>query len=174
MWGTLFVGDPKKQETAFLAAALSRGVTDADLSHGEDILERLQCDVLLVNYYLHLGRILEARVRLAGAVELIFGAGLHLIRSASSTDSTGVMSFLAGDLGCDANRDWVREGEFIGGFWTVIGLRENLSCFLASSLQSSDVYGNSGCSVDTPWPLDMSGYEQVGFLTLCCLLRSIY
>ena len=59
-------------------------------------------------------------------------------------------------------RDATEEGERINAFWTVFVLDRCWSVWMQSPSVLIDETSAS-TQVDTPWPLDLIGYEQVWF-----------
>ncbi|TFY77369.1 hypothetical protein EWM64_g6642 [Hericium alpestre] len=85
-------------------------------------------------------------------------SGLHRIRSAQfvGTPSSFVDSI---SLTLDAPKDQIEEGERINGLWAMFTLDRTwaIAFSVPSIISDSDTFETQ---IDTPWPLDMTTYEQ--------------
>jgi hypothetical protein len=157
--GLLFYGDDslRQQEPRKLAAVLQTLGTDMNPAC---ILYTLQAEVLVSYYLFHKNRRLEAHYHAAAAVSIVVACNLHKIRSATWTFA------IAGnpttpEVQLFPPADDIEEGERIRAFWTVFALDR---CWTMWT-QSPSVFmmtPTAMTQVDTPWPLEMSQYEQVG------------
>jgi Fungal specific transcription factor domain len=128
-------------------------------THPKTVLHTMQAEVLLAHYFFRTSRLLEGRYHYNAAVSLAIGSGLHRIRS--NRELVPALQF-TGDIYSSppAPQDSVEEGERIDGFWTVFILDKCWSaCLNSPSLFTDD--NALGTQIDTPWPLDTEGYEQV-------------
>ncbi|KAK1232615.1 hypothetical protein PQX77_004235 [Marasmius sp. AFHP31] len=118
-------------------------------SHPQALINTIQAEVLLANYFFHTNRVLEGRYRLDTAVSLATSGRLHQVRNASvsAPASTG-------------SEDPVQEGERINAFWAVYSMHNLWN----PPEHGPPIFDRDGQRVDTPWPLDMLDYEQVGSL----------
>ena len=160
--GLLFCGDDalKQEEPRKLTAVLQTLSADMDPNR---IMYTLQAEVLVSHYLFHKNRRLEGSYHAAAAVSIAVACRLHKIRSASwlvappsSPSGQEVQLFPPADD--------IEEGERIRAFWTVFALDRCWSVWT----QSSSVFmvpPTAMTQVDTPWPLEMVGYEQVSDLT---------
>lgn len=119
----------------------------------------MQAEVLLAHYFFRSSRFLEGQYHINAAVSLCIGSGLHKLRTKQT--NVPVMQFIGGiQSSMPSPQDAVEEGEMINGFWTVFILDK---CWCACLGTPSLITDNDalGTQIDTPWPLDMEGYEQV-------------
>ncbi|KAJ8074019.1 hypothetical protein PM082_012309 [Marasmius tenuissimus] len=117
-------------------------------SHPQALINTIQAEILLANYFFHTNRILEGRYRLDTAVSLATSGKLYQVRNANA---------LAPPVSTDAE-DPVQEGERINAFWVVYSMHNLWNPPEHGPL----VFDRDGQRVDTPWPLDMLDYEQTG------------
>lgn len=153
--GVVFSNDPvlKQQESQILTRALQSLTPALDPAR---IIYALQAEVLLSNYLFHKGRVFEGGYHSAAAVSIAVACRLHKLRSAVWPAVTA-----NAELSLPAPRDDVEEGERTMAFWNVFVLDR---CW-AMCLQSSSVLiqeASANMQIDTPWPLKMANYEQVG------------
>lgn len=100
---------------------------------------------------------------MSAAVSLTLGTQLHKIRAlpvGSGHPSVSPLQQIsvAGPL-LTPPIDQIEEGERINAFWIVYTLS---NCWgVAVGTLSSAVFESHGSTIDTPWPLDMTDYEQV-------------
>ncbi|KAL0571204.1 hypothetical protein V5O48_008451 [Marasmius crinis-equi] len=134
------------QLESFLPQVLQRVSNTLSSSHPKRLVHAIQAEIILANYFIHSRRMLEGKYHLDTAVSLITGARLHTLRSASSSV-----------LSVPASTDLAEEGEMINAFWTVYAMH-NLWDTLGPS---PAVFDRENQRIDTPWPLDISDYEQV-------------
>ncbi|KAJ7494405.1 hypothetical protein B0H11DRAFT_1717609, partial [Mycena galericulata] len=146
------------QETEFLSRALKLATTTLPSTHRLKIVYGIQIEVLLCQYFLHKGRLVEAQYHLSVAVSYVVMGKLSAIRS--SRGSPPVIF----------PRDCIEEGELIVGFWTVYSMDKTWS----SSLNfPSNFASQSPSDIDTPWPLEMEEYERVSVRGSQLFLRLI-
>ncbi|KAF8171057.1 hypothetical protein K438DRAFT_1773461 [Mycena galopus ATCC 62051] len=117
----------------------------AEFISGNNLLPRIQAEVLLSQYFRRNRRFLEGKYHMSVAVSLIISAGLHQIRSPNAVFHT-----LPGPP------DAVEEQERINAFWTVLTLN---NCWtVEDGLPSIISYTDSDViRIDTLWPLDING-----------------
>ncbi|KAJ7491065.1 hypothetical protein FB451DRAFT_1023386, partial [Mycena latifolia] len=138
------------QENDFLSQALKLATTTLSSNHRLKILYGIQTEVLLCQYFLHKGRLVEAQYHLSLAASHVVLGDLSSIRSARSSAAPRSPIAFA--------QDPVEEGELIIGFWTVLSIDKIWS----SVLNFPSNFASDGPSdVDTPWPLEMEVYERV-------------
>ena len=160
--GLLFCEDDalKQEQPLKLAAVLQTLSIDMDPSR---IIYILQAEVLVSHYLFHMNRRLEGSYHAAAAVSIAVACRLHKIRSTS-----GLVMPSGSQNGQEVRlippSDSIEEGERIRAFWTVFALDRYWSVWT----QSSSVFimpPTTMTQVDTPWPLEMVGYEQVSRTT---------
>ncbi|KAI0674261.1 hypothetical protein C8Q78DRAFT_989256 [Trametes maxima] len=108
------------------------------------VLYKVQTEVLLANYFLSNGRLLEGKYHGLAAVALVTGSRFHQL---------DVVKLAAGG----ANS--VTIGENIHAFWAVFALDKMWATAL-NMPPSIAQRGRSGIPVTTPWPLAIETYEQ--------------
>lgn len=160
--GLLFAGDStlQQQEPRKLALLIQTLSSDLDPSR---ILYTLQAEVLVSCYFFHRNRRLEGSYHAAAAVSIAVACKLHKIRSASwMVQPPGTPSGQEVQLFPPA--DDIEEGERIRAFWTVFSLDR---CWAVWTQSPSVFMTQPSAQVDTPWPLEMSEYEQVSSDLVC-------
>ncbi|KAJ7646037.1 hypothetical protein DFH06DRAFT_581858 [Mycena polygramma] len=161
MWGAHFSSDLQR-EHRFKHKALQCAATELT---PKSFLHTVQAEVLLSHFFFRTGCFLEARAHTATAVALVVGGGLNQIRSLNQPDGAviGIAAADEQELRLRAPTDALEEGERINGFWAVFMLQKNLSVALEPPTRVCGVF-EGGMNIDTPWPLDISDYQQ-GLLT---------
>jgi hypothetical protein len=151
--------DLATHEPKLLSRAVRQISSALSGSHPKKALHVMQAEVLLAHYFFRTSRFLEGRYHYNAAISLSMGAGLHKIRG-DQTPSPVV--HLTGDIQSlmPPPQDAIEEGEMINGFWTVVILDRCLCAWLGTPSLITD-NDAPGSQIDTPWPLDMEGYEQV-------------
>lgn len=137
-------------EPTLLARAVE--AVSCDLAgHGRyPLIQTIQAEVILANYFFCVGRMLEGKYHASAAVALVLSAQLHKIRPLSPPDTHPP---------ADSPLDGIEEGERINAFWTVFALDKE---WAVVSGTPSLLDGQDGpVAVDTPWPLDIEEYEHV-------------
>ncbi|KAI0646271.1 hypothetical protein C8Q79DRAFT_1000650 [Trametes meyenii] len=129
---------------AVQAASGATFVTQSAASAQAGVLYKVQTEVLLANYFLSNGRLLEGKYHGLAAVALVTGSRLHQL---------DVVKLAAGG----ANS--VTIGENIHAFWAVFALDKMWAAAL-NMPPSIAQRGRSGIPVTTPWPLAIETYEQ--------------
>ncbi|TFK53844.1 hypothetical protein OE88DRAFT_1656220 [Heliocybe sulcata] len=116
------------------------------------VTHAIQAEVILAHYLYRAGRVVEARYHSSAAVALALGHRLHKIRAADGDALSGGGEFA---VTLPPAQDAIEEGERINGFWTVVLLDK----VWAAALGMPPTVGNDEM-IDTPFPWDVSGYEQ--------------
>ncbi|KAF7360101.1 Zn(2)-C6 fungal-type domain-containing protein [Mycena venus] len=111
------------------------------------ILQTIQAEMLLAQYFFRQARILEGKYHATAAVSLALSSGFHKIRSG---DARNLVRPTIDSPPSAATP--LEEGERINAFWTVLTLNNT---WLAADGSPRDV---SYAVVDTPWPLDIHTY----------------
>ena len=126
---------------------------------GHQAIQVIQTRLLLAVYLLDRYRVLEGRAHLSAATSLAFRLRLHKIRSAQASLSRGTL-FDPIVASLPEPQNAVEEGERIRAFWTVFSMSRIHAVMFGhySLILDSD---DEERRIDTPWPLDMSLYEQV-------------
>lgn len=160
LWGTRISSNNsiRAHEDKLLARAI-QSISDAlpqvaSLEH--NAIHVIQAEVLLSNYFFCQNRYLEGTYHCSAAVALAMSCNLHQIRSSSVNMDTAEASRLT-SLTLPPPVDGVEEGERICAFWSVYILDRSWS--VAQGTAPNDVF--SGVQIDTPWPAEMTVYEEV-------------
>lgn len=174
LWGVRFSQEESllTQEPVYLSRAIQAG--SSALAHYPPycVVNTVQAEVLLAQYFFTTSRFLEGRYHCSAAVALSLSYRLNKIRTLS--DPISLSDFVhtaAFDL--PAPVDAIEEGERVAAFWTVFVLDKGWSVALGSP---SYIHEEDGAQIDTPWPLEWRDYEQVSrFFTRLhtALLRSL-
>ncbi|KAF7793506.1 hypothetical protein EIP86_004618 [Pleurotus ostreatoroseus] len=145
-----FSNDPARgtKEQQLLAQVLQ--TLSADFTPGR-ILHNLQAEVLVSYYLFHKDRRIEGGYHAAAAVSIAVASSLHKIRSPRGP--------VGQTIGLPPAQDAVEEGERINAFWTVFVLDRCWTVWMQSPSVLIDET-SARTQIDTPWPLDMAGYEQ--------------
>ncbi|KAI9066252.1 hypothetical protein FKP32DRAFT_1610151 [Trametes sanguinea] len=137
--------------------ALSSALRESQYS----VINLIQAEVLMANYFFTMSRFLEGRYHCSAAVALALSCRLHKIRS-STDQGFGLASMRQGEQVREYNlpppRDAVEEGERMRGFWYVYAMDKNWAVALGSPSHFNGI-AQSGSYVDTPWPLETAQYE---------------
>jgi hypothetical protein len=160
-------GALRDHESTFRSRALQRSSNALSGSHPQMFLHALQAEVLLAYYFFRNGRFLEGKYHSSAAASLAISGGFNKIRS---TRDFLYPADIVGDRSpsLPPPRDAVDEGERINGFWAALVLDKCWSVALGSPSNFTDD-DLLGTRIDTPWPLDYEGYEQVHIIS--CLGR---
>ncbi|KAI0692447.1 hypothetical protein BC835DRAFT_1277730 [Cytidiella melzeri] len=129
------------------------------------MLYTLQAEVLLGMCLYHMNSRISGNYHAAAAMSIAVGCKLHKLRS-SEWMNTQMNHPLIGehpgsipDVQLFPPMDDIEEGERIRAFWTIFTLDRCLVVVCgATSLLAQQ--GTAATRVDTPWPLEMSDYEQ--------------
>ncbi|KAJ3760446.1 hypothetical protein EV360DRAFT_68706 [Lentinula raphanica] len=128
--------------------------------HPHRILHTIQANILIAHYFFLNNRALKGRWHVDNAVSLVLSARLHLIRSGSTSRSAGLPSTSTSQRGfATQNAQIWEEGEQINAMWTVFGL--NCLWSAAEGIPVSIAYTTDQGRIDTPWPLESGGYNEV-------------
>ncbi|KAK6992760.1 Zn(2)-C6 fungal-type domain-containing protein [Favolaschia claudopus] len=136
------------QTTTLLPEALrSAAMSLSNQRNPNTVIQTIQAEALLAQYFFRNARILEGKYHASTAVSIALSSGFHKIRSAN-TQSNAPQSL----TGYPPTAE--EEGERINAFWAVLMLNNT---WLAADGSPGDV---SYAIVDTPWPLDIELYSQ--------------
>jgi hypothetical protein len=150
------------QEYTFMTRALQHTATDPLGTHPNNILHTLQAEVLIAYYLFRIGRFVEAKSHTAAAVSLAIGSGFHRIRSSNLFAAPALGLSSDTPISLHPPQDSIEEGERINGFWTVFMLHKYITVALEPPSSVCGALEAPGMQLDTPWPLDMSEYSEVG------------
>ncbi|KAK7044968.1 Zn(2)-C6 fungal-type domain-containing protein [Favolaschia claudopus] len=135
------------QTTTLLPEALrSAAMSLSNQRNPNTVIQTVQAEALLAQYFFRNARILEGKYHASTAVSIALSSGFHKIRSAN-TPSNAPQSL----TGYPPTAE--EEGERINAFWAVLMLNNT---WLAADGSPGDV---SYAIVDTPWPLDIEMYS---------------
>lgn len=158
------------EEPMLLSQAVRQTNISLSIFHPQVVLHTIQAQVLLAHYFFRTSRFLEGRYHINAAVSLCIRSGLHKLRTVRATIPivqcpTDTQSSLP------VPQDAIEEGQMINGFWTAfIADRCWSACLDTPSLMTDD--DTLGTQIDTPWPLDMEGYEQV--CRVCLIINGVW
>ncbi|KAK7064897.1 Zn(2)-C6 fungal-type domain-containing protein, partial [Favolaschia claudopus] len=140
------------QTTTLLPEALrSAAMSLSNQRNPNTVIQTIQAEALLAQYFFRNARILEGKYHASTAVSIALSSGFHKIRS-PNIQSNPPQS----PTGYPPTAQ--EEGERINAFWAVLTLNNT---WLAADGSPGDVLY---AIVDTPWPLDIEMYSQVGIL----------
>ncbi|KAF8169862.1 hypothetical protein K438DRAFT_1941215 [Mycena galopus ATCC 62051] len=145
LWGAHLSRSDTVPKASLLSDALRSSARSLSNNNCPDaILQTMQAEMLLAQYFFHNARMLEGKYHASAAMSIALSSGFHKIRSADAVDL----------MLTTADSD-VREGDRINAFWTVLTL--NNTWLTADGSPPNVLYA----VVDTPWPLDIHADSQV-------------
>ncbi|KAF8997582.1 hypothetical protein BDQ17DRAFT_1248425 [Cyathus striatus] len=158
LWGVSLSQDPGllSYEESYLNRAVQQASTALSGSHPHKVVHALQAEVLLSYYFFSKGRFPEGKYHVTVAVSTAVSAGLTRLRSRQPVQTNGAFAL-------SPPSDPIEEGERIAAFWTVFNLDKYWSAALESSPNMAFTGSTPETQVDTPWPLEMTDYEQGRF-----------
>ncbi|OBZ66214.1 Chromatin structure-remodeling complex protein RSC30 [Grifola frondosa] len=161
LWGIHLSGNNSliHHEPAYLARVTT--TLSSTLGHEPpySMINTIQAEVLLAMYFFSISRFLEGRYHCSAAVALALSCGLNKIRSLTEPSSRNFAHLQQANL--PPPHDSIEEGERVRAFWVVFLLDKSWTVALGSP---SHMNGDIGAQIDTPWPLEMSQYEEGGML----------
>ncbi|KAF8918620.1 hypothetical protein CPB85DRAFT_996634 [Mucidula mucida] len=114
----------------------------SSVSHPYGVIQYIQAEVLVAQYFFRAGKILEGKYHTSAAAALVLSSGLHKFNPTSN--------------------DFVAEGERINGMWTVFMLN---NCWTAADGSASNFsLDMEGSRIDAPWPMEMMKYAEISQL----------
>ncbi|KAJ7217305.1 hypothetical protein GGX14DRAFT_696204 [Mycena pura] len=129
------------------------------------VVQTIQAHVLLANYFLVHRKFLPAHLHASGAATLALGYRLHKLGSASAAASVlapdGIN--MASDVYLRPPQDALEAGEWIRGFWTVVGLQTTVHLVaprMAGGTGLKGILEVAEGEINTPWPMRMLEYEM--------------
>ncbi|KAG7087882.1 hypothetical protein E1B28_011929 [Marasmius oreades] len=178
LFSTFSAPTPTPAQTAQIAGLLSNAInevtnmTTTESSHPFIVVQSIQAELLVATYLLCSGRHLEGQFHLTRANSLAIGARLHKVRSNRQrpypNDVAHLNTFIStpaptpSGFSLPPTSDPIEEGERINAFWSAFVLSNCWDATVASSMSLISVFGDGNMEVDSPWPMDMLQYEQVG------------
>ncbi|KAL0565670.1 hypothetical protein V5O48_016349 [Marasmius crinis-equi] len=144
------------------------------------VVHTIQAELLLSTYLFCQGRQLEGQYHLTRAISLNIATRLNKIRSTRERPSTSIdtsiddvtseaqsrtipSSLSTSPSSLPLTADPIDEGERINAFWTAFTLSNCWDAAVGGPTSLISVFGDGYVEVDTPWPMDMDGYEEGGF-----------
>ncbi|VDC04994.1 unnamed protein product [Peniophora sp. CBMAI 1063] len=165
LWGSVFyartsqVPPPQEVEPQLLLSRaqseVGRALVDASAQH---IIQAIQAHALLAVYFCDTCLYIESRAHVDAAAALATRVGLHKIRGTPGRVPYGVFMDPVTTV-LPEPLDAVEEGERINAFWTSFCLDRIYAVVLGVPPLIIDAE-DADMQVDTPWPLDMTLYEQ--------------
>ncbi|KAL1949573.1 hypothetical protein VTO73DRAFT_8454 [Trametes versicolor] len=135
--------------------ALSSALRESQYS----VINLIQAEVLVANYFFTMSRFLEGRYHCSAAVALALSCRLQKMRS-SADHGIGRMGTQVREYNLPPPRDAIEEGERMRGFWYVYAMDKSWAVAMGSP---SHFNGAAQSGLDTPWPLEMAQYEAGGY-----------
>lgn len=114
------------------------------------LLHTVQAQVLLATYFFRNSQFLEAEFHINGAISISFNLDLH-----RDQPHANVLSVF-GD-----SDDSIADGERVQAFWTIFVLHRQLMLSIRTPTNAFGPLENPFLEIDTPWPIDMAGYDTV-------------
>ncbi|KAK0455253.1 uncharacterized protein EV420DRAFT_590404 [Desarmillaria tabescens] len=157
LWGSKLSGSstPTEIEKALLARSLSQVSSSLAGNHPQKVIHTIQTECLLAYYFLSSGRFLEGKYHITNAVSLAVSSRIDKIRS-DQIDPREITALRAA-------QDPIEEGERVDACWNMIILDKCWAVALASPTNLVCPSDDPRVQVDTPWPLDIEGYESGGY-----------
>ncbi|SJK98509.1 uncharacterized protein ARMOST_01777 [Armillaria ostoyae] len=152
LWGIHLSPSPEiaAWEGLFLKQAVNhatQGLANCS-SHPYGVIQCIQAEVLLAQYFFRNMKMLEGKYHTSAAVSLVLSSGLHKIRSQNGG---------SGSILREA-RNALEEGERLNGLWTVVILNNSWTAVDGSPSNLSEA---DATRIDAPWPLDISEYSRL-------------
>ncbi|KAE9385686.1 hypothetical protein BT96DRAFT_571831 [Gymnopus androsaceus JB14] len=161
LWGMLLSAsaNPPEQEAILVSRSLQSSAHALSENHPQKVLQCIQSEVLLANYFYRAGRTFEGKYHATAAASLVLSSGAHKIRTSSPDASGYLATFNVNPLA--EGSDAIEEGERINAFWAVLALDAFWNT--VHGVPSSIPYTSPMTRVDTPWPRMMEEYTQTPF-----------
>ncbi|KAK7048805.1 fungal-trans domain-containing protein [Favolaschia claudopus] len=150
LWAIHLSGSPDllSHEADYLARALRMTAESLyGIAQSNNVVHRIQAEVLLVHYFMRNGRFLEGKYHLSAAVSLVLSSSLHRIRSRTSTSARTSLP---------PPRNPMEEFDRVNAFWTVLSLN---NCWTSAN-ESPSIISSTDSKIDTPWPLEIGSGLQ--------------
>ncbi|KAJ7495951.1 hypothetical protein B0H11DRAFT_1801658 [Mycena galericulata] len=146
LFGIHLSGSPALQERESIF--LGRAVQSAAPLQPHQVVQNIQAEALLAQYFLRQGRFLEAMHRINTAASLSIGCGLHRLQGTQTERNAYTLP---------PTRDAVEQGERVNACWSIMASHRILSIILQWPSSVSDILDEQ---IDLPWPLEMGVYES--------------
>ncbi|KAE9385685.1 hypothetical protein BT96DRAFT_891978 [Gymnopus androsaceus JB14] len=161
LWGILLSSSANtpEQEAILVSRALQSSAHALWENHPQKVLQCIQSEVLLANYFYCAGRIFEGKYHNTAAASLVLSSGAHKIRTSSPDASGYLATFNVNTL--SEPSDAIEEGERINAFWAVLILDAFWNT--VHGVPSSIPYTTPMARVDTPWPRIMEEYTRAPY-----------
>ncbi|KAJ7723518.1 hypothetical protein B0H16DRAFT_338490 [Mycena metata] len=114
------------------------------------VVQNIQAEVLIAQYFLRQGRFLEAMHRINTAASLSIGCGLHRLHNGPDNGRNA--------YALPSTRDAIEQGERVNCILDDYILPQNLQHYDAVALLAVSTILDE--QIDLPWPLDMDVYES--------------
>ncbi|KAJ7647001.1 hypothetical protein FB45DRAFT_998309 [Roridomyces roridus] len=149
LFGINLSGSPALQahENVFLAR-VQQSSTLSNAVQPYHIVQNIQAEALLAQYFLRQGRFLEAMHHINAAASLSIGCGLRRLNGHHSERNAYPLP---------STRDAVEQGERVNAFWSIMAAHKVFSVMMQWPSSVSDILDEQ---VDLPWPLDMEVYDS--------------
>ncbi|KAI0359774.1 hypothetical protein OH77DRAFT_1493304 [Trametes cingulata] len=166
LWGAhLSTSNALRAYEPIFQARVTNALSSALRESQYSVINLIQAEVLVANYFFSMSRFLEARYHCSAAVALALSCRLHKMRS-STDQGLGRAGARHGEqvreYSLPPPRDAIEEGERMRGFWVVYVMDKSWAVAMGSPSHFNGI-AQSGSHVDTPWPLEMAQYEAGGF-----------
>lgn len=156
LFGIHLSGSPALQERE--SVFLGRSFQSAAPLQPHQVIQNIQSEALLAQYFLRQGRFLEAMHRINTAASLSIGCGLHMLHGPYNERSAYALP---------STRDAVEQGERVNAFWSIMASHKVFSIIMQWPSSVSDILDEQ---IDIPWPLDMEVYESA---SIFCDARNV-
>ncbi|KAJ7772638.1 hypothetical protein DFH07DRAFT_167558 [Mycena maculata] len=146
LFGIHLSGSPALQarESIFLGRALQSTTS----LRPYQMIQNIQSEVLLAQYFLKQGRFVEAMHRINTAASLSIGCGLHRLQGPHTEKTAYTLP---------STNDAIEQGERVNAFWSIMASHKIFSIIMRWPSSVSDILDEQ---IDLPWPLDMEVYES--------------
>ncbi|KAJ6594232.1 hypothetical protein B0H19DRAFT_1225431 [Mycena capillaripes] len=146
LFGIHLSGSPALQ--AREGVFLERAVRSVAPIQPYQVVQNIQAEVLLAQYFLRQGRFVEAMHRINTAASLAIGCELHKLPGPRSDRSAYALP---------STRDAIEHGERVSAFWTIMAFHKIFSIIMQWPSSVSDILDEQ---IDLPWPLEIQVYES--------------
>ncbi|KAJ7493831.1 hypothetical protein FB451DRAFT_1020330, partial [Mycena latifolia] len=146
LFGIHLSGSPtlQAQESVFLHRTLESNTP----LHPRQVIQDIQTEELLAQYFFRQGRFVEAMHRINNAVSLCIGCGLHNIHASDINRDACALP---------AARDAIEQGERVNAVWSVLAVHRIFSIIMQWPSSVSEILDEQ---INLPWPLEMEVYES--------------
>ncbi|KAL4250217.1 hypothetical protein ABKN59_006374 [Abortiporus biennis] len=165
LWGINLSRDPQytAHESTFVNKVLRSIHLALSSSQPQEVIYVLQAEVLLAYYFYFNSRMIEGKFHSSAAVSLAILCNLHKLWNprgpATLAGGSGTLDIQIG-MSLPPARDMLEEGDRIHAWWTTFILENVWAVALGSPSTLSDADKNTRTAIETPWPLNLSEYNQ--------------